>query len=55
LPSGVAYLYVAFWLDNGEGDNGKVDNVHIQGTLVPEPAALLLLAPLAWLAARRPN
>ena len=53
LPSGAAYLYVAFWMDDGEGDNGKLDNVHIQGTLVPEPSALLLLAPLAWLAVRR--
>lgn len=45
---------MAFWLDDGEGDNGKLDNVHIQGTLVPEPAtALLLLASLACLAIRR--
>jgi hypothetical protein len=54
LPGGVEHLYVVFWLDNGEGDNGKVDNVIIQGDVVPEPAAaLLLLAPLGWLIARR--
>jgi hypothetical protein len=53
LPTGAVYLYVAFWLDDGENDHGKIDNVHIQGVAVPEPAALLLLAPLAWLAVRR--
>jgi hypothetical protein len=54
LPGGVEHLYVVFWLDDGEGDNGKVDNVVIQGDVVPEPAAaLLLLAPLGWLIARR--
>ncbi|MBW2420052.1 MAG: PEP-CTERM sorting domain-containing protein [Deltaproteobacteria bacterium] len=44
LPSGADYLYVAFWLDNGENDHGKLDNVHIQGTLIPEPATGFLVA-----------
>ncbi len=42
LPSGVAFLYVAFWMDNGEGDYGKIDNVVVSA--VPEPATLALLA-----------
>jgi hypothetical protein len=41
LPSGVAYLYVAFWMDNGEGDFGKIDNVVV--TAIPEPGTLALL------------
>jgi hypothetical protein len=36
-------IWVAFWLDNGEGDYGKIDNVHVQGTLIPEPGTALLL------------
>lgn len=37
-------VYVAFWLDDGEGDYGKLDNVFITGTpiLVPEPTTLSL-------------
>ena len=39
LPTGVASLWVVFWLDNGEGDFGKVDNVNV--TAVPEPSIAL--------------
>jgi hypothetical protein len=47
-------IWVAFWLDNGEGDYGKIDNVHVTGTPIPEPGVVLLwLASLAWLGARR--
>ncbi len=47
-------IWVAFWLDNGEGDYGKLDNVHVTGTLIPEPTtALLLLAGLTGLGVRR--
>jgi len=42
LPTGVSSLWVVFWLDNGEGDFGKVDNVNL--TAVPEPSALLLVS-----------
>jgi len=44
LPAGQASVWVAFWLDNGEGDFGLIDNVYVGGTAaVPEPSTLLLL------------
>jgi len=52
LPDNQASVWVAFWLDNGEGDYGKLDNVVV--TAVPEPTALLLLSVgSAYLALRR--
>jgi hypothetical protein len=52
LPANQASIWVAFWLDNGEGDYGKIDNVVV--TAVPEPAAaVLLFAAVALLALRR--
>lgn len=52
LPAGQASVWVAFWLDNGEGDYAKLDNVTV--TAAPEPSALLLVGLAgAWLAARR--
>jgi hypothetical protein len=54
LPEDAGIVWVALWLDNGEGDFGKVDNVHVSA--IPEPSTLLLtlggLAALAG-AARR--
>lgn len=35
-------VWVAFWLDNGEGDYGKIDNVMVTATPVPVPAAMWL-------------
>jgi hypothetical protein len=55
LPDNAGPVYVAFWLKNGEGDFGKVDNVLITGTLlIPEPSvvSLLLGGGAAFLAAR---
>ncbi len=52
LPSD-AVVWVAFWLDNGENDHGKLDNVHVQGVLVPEPATVLLVGAALALTLRR--
>lgn len=35
-------VWVALWLDNGEGDYGKIDNVMVTATVVPVPAAVWL-------------
>ena len=45
LPAGQASVWVAFWLDNGEGDFGLIDNVSVVNPpgQVPEPSTLLLL------------
>ena len=46
LPAGQASVWVAFWLDNGEGDYGLIDNVNVTNpttSRVPEPSTLLLL------------
>ncbi len=52
LPSGAANIIVGFWLDNGESDYGKFDNVIV--TAVPEPStALLVAAGMALMARRR--
>jgi hypothetical protein len=56
LPDNAGPVYVAFWMNNGEGDYGKVDNVLITGTLmIPEPAtaSLMALAGAALLVSRR--
>jgi len=39
LPAGQPSVWVAFWLDNGERDLGKVDNI----VVTPEPATLALM------------
>lgn len=54
LPDGEDSIWVAFWMDNGEGDFGKIDNVHVTATLVPEPvSSTLFIIGAAVLAARR--
>ncbi|MGE0695892.1 MAG: PEP-CTERM sorting domain-containing protein [Pirellulales bacterium] len=43
LPPGQASVWVAFWLDGGEGNQAKIDNIHVECTeVVPEPSSLLL-------------
>jgi hypothetical protein len=44
LPTEKESVWVAFWLDNGEGDYGKIDNVRIfaSTTVIPEPIASIL-------------
>ena len=44
LPVGEASVWVAFWLDGSECDYGKVDNIVVCGTPVPEPATMSVLA-----------
>jgi hypothetical protein len=46
-------VYVAFWMDNGDDDFGKIDNVLVMADpLVPEPSsmvlALMAVATLGW-------
>ena len=45
LPGGKSNLWIAFWLDDGDGDKGRVDDINInsRANAVPEPSALLLL------------
>jgi hypothetical protein len=52
LPGGEADLWVAFWMDDGEQDYGKIDNVLV--TAIPEPSTALLVGlGLVALSARR--
>jgi hypothetical protein len=45
LPVGQQTVWVAFWLDNGEEDYGKFDNVLVTGNVaVPEPGSVMLAA-----------
>ena len=53
LPVGQASIWVAFWLDGSECDYGKVDNIVVCGTPVPEPATLSVLALGGVVALRR--
>jgi hypothetical protein len=44
LPLNEPSVWIAFWLDNGEGDYAKIDNVHVAGTeIVPEPSSMVLV------------
>lgn len=43
LPSNVPILWVAFWIDDGNKDFAKIDNIHVSGDLIPEPASAGLL------------
>ncbi len=45
LAADQADVWVALWLDNGENDYGKLDNIYVTGTaVVPLPAAVWLFA-----------
>ena len=55
LPGGQSSVWVGFWLDDGNGDEGRLDNVSVDGNggpgpgpgpgggSVPEPATMALL------------
>lgn len=55
IPTGETELWIAFWIDNGDGDFLKIDNVKVFGTVIPEPAsaALLTLGSLILITRRR--
>ncbi|NNJ71010.1 MAG: hypothetical protein HKP10_06945, partial [Kiritimatiellales bacterium] len=36
-------IWIAFWLDNGEHQYSKIDNIVVEATLIPEPSTALLL------------
>ncbi len=42
LPSNQEDIWVAFWLDNGNGDFGKIDNIKVLANVVPEPISSAL-------------
>lgn len=42
LADNQSEVWVAFWMDNGEGDYAKIDNVLVTATVVPLPAAVWL-------------
>jgi hypothetical protein len=45
LPDAVenqSEVWFAFWLDNGEGDFAKVDNINVTATVIPVPPAVWL-------------
>jgi hypothetical protein len=42
LPAGETSVWVAFWMDNGEGDFIKIDNVAVTCEAIPEPATFVL-------------
>ena len=35
-------VWVAFWIDNGDADFAKIDNIVVDATIVPEPGTALL-------------
>ena len=42
IPAGQSEVWIAFWIDNGDGDFAKLDNIHVSGQLVPEPSTWLM-------------
>lgn len=50
LPGG-DILYVAFWMDNGDSDFAKFDNILVMADPIPEPSSLVLLVAAGCLAA----
>jgi hypothetical protein len=43
LPADTEHVWVAFWVDNGEGDFIKINNVWVSGDPIPEPASMALV------------
>lgn len=53
--AGAPDVWIAFWMDGGEGDYAKFDNVQVMGSPIPVPAAVWLFgsALLGMLGLRR--
>ncbi len=43
LPSDEPEVWVAFWIDNGDSDFMKFDNITVTADLIPEPTSFMLL------------
>lgn len=42
--AGASEVWLAFWLDGGEHDFAKIDNIEVNARIVPVPAAVWLMA-----------
>jgi hypothetical protein len=52
LPGG-GILYLAFWMDNGDMDFAKFDNILVMADPIPEPSSLALLVAAGCLVVRK--
>ena len=43
LPNNLPSIWVAFFMDNGDGDFAKIDNIIVKADPIPEPSTMALL------------